>query len=220
MANVKIADLKNEDATINLKGLVGSAITMDWKQIAMYEGRIFNVTVGTLSTGITGGGAGTVPVIDLPEFLIDIPAGYVVVPISMSIQGTCADNVADNDVLEAFICKCTNVRWDGTGTCTSETPVCMKTVGGRTSVCRVASAFNTVAITTAPVHAIDLAREEVKMDIAAAGETPVILRLDYAPKFPPFIVGPTTITGYCGGTSAVKAYAQLYWAEYETSELF
>jgi hypothetical protein len=220
MANVKIADLKNEDATINLKGLIGSALTMDWKQIAMYEGRIFTTTIGTLSTGIVGGGAVTIPDIDLPEFLIDIPEGYVVVPISMSIQGNCSDAVADHDVLEAFICKCTDVRWDGTGTCTSETPICMKTVGGRTSVCRVRSAFNTVDITTAPVHAIDLAREEVKFEKPAAGETPVILRLDYAPKVPPFIVGPTMITGYWGGTSAVTGYAQLYWAEYETSELF
>jgi hypothetical protein len=220
MSNIRLESLKDTGSYIPQKALDGAASVMDWKQKLMHDGRVFNVTVGTLVTGITGGGAVNVPDIDLPEFLIDIPAGTTVIPLSMCIEGVCDNAIADNDKLDAFICKTTNLRWDGTGTCTTEVPICMRTVGGGQSVCRVSSAFNTVNITVPPVHDVDLARISVQIDKAAAGEATVKMELRYEPEIPPYIVGPCMIVGHWGGTSAVVGYAQLYWAEIPTATLF
>lgn len=207
---------------IDWQGLLGAGKTMDWKQAALYEGRVFNATVGTLSTGIVGGGNGTVLDLDQPEFVISIPNGTTIIPISMSIQGNCADAIADHSTLQALICY-SLLYTLASGTYTTETPICMKTVGGRSSVCTVASAATADTLSSSGadfVHDIDLARAEVKVDLPANGETPIILRLDYNPDPAPYLVGPGSITGYWGGTSAVTGYAQLYWAEFATSELF
>jgi hypothetical protein len=223
LANIRLESLRDSGSFINAKGIFGAGAVMDWKSQAALEGKVFNVTVGTLSTGIVGGGNGTVLDIDQPEFVISIPSGVTVVPISFNIQGNCADAVADHSVLEAVVCLSRYYTWAADGASTAETPICTKLVGGGASRCACASAHTgdmTLSSAADPVHDVDLARMEVKIDLPANGETPVILELRYNPDPPPFLVGPCTITGYWGGTSAVTGYAQLYWAEYSTSDLF
>jgi hypothetical protein len=198
-------------------GRDGAVIDMGWKQALVLAGQCFTATVGTLSTGIVGGGNGTVLDIDQPEFLIYVPTGLAIMPLRIAIQGNAADAVADHSVLEAVIAL-GEVAWDGTGTCTTEVAYNMNRGSSLASGCSVRSAF-TVDITTAPVHVLDLARAEVKIDLPANGETPIILDLLYEPDPAPIIVGPATITGYWGGTSAVTGYAQLYWAEFTKAKV-
>lgn len=199
-------------------GRDGALVNLPWKQALVLEGRVFTYTVGTLSTGIVGGGNGTVLDIDQPEFLISVPSGTAIIPLSISIEGLAADAIADHSTLEALIAATIGSAWDGTGTATTETPSNLRTDSPRASACSCRSAF-TADITTAPVHTIDLAREEVKIDLPANGETPIIVRLDYTPEAAPVIVGPAMITGYWGGTSAVTGFAQVCWAEFQKSEV-
>ena len=200
-------------------GKDGSLTQQDWKQALAIEGRCFTVTIGTLLTGIVGGGAATVPDADLPEGLISIPSGVVLSPLRVAIQGNCADAVANHNTLQAFVCVDRAAAWDGTGTCTVETAYNIRTDTPRSTQCTCRSAFNTVNITVPPVHHIDLARAEVKIDLPAAGETPVIVNLLYEPNPAPFIVGPAMLLVYFGGTTALTGYAQLYWAEWSKAEL-
>jgi hypothetical protein len=193
-------------------GRDGAVIDMDWKQALLLAGQCYSFTVGTLSTGIVGGGNGTILDIDQPEFLIYIPTGTAIMPLRMAIQGLSADAVADHSVLQALIAL-GEVAWDGTGTATTEVAYNMNRGSSLASACSCRSAF-TADITTAPVHLQDLARAEVKIDLPANGETPIILDLLYEPDPSPLIVGPATITGYWGGTSAVTGYAQVSYIEF------
>lgn len=198
-------------------GRDGAVIDMGWKQALLLAGQCFTFTVGTLSTGIVGGGDGTVLDIDQPEFLIYVPTGTAIMPLRMAIQGNADDAVANHSVLEALIAL-GEVAWDGTGTCTTEVVYNLNRGSSLASACSVRSAF-TANITTAPVHIADLARAEVKIDLPANGETPIILDLLYAPDPSPLIVGPATITGYWGGTSAVTGYAQVSYIEFTKSRV-
>jgi hypothetical protein len=223
MANIRLESLKDPGSYVSQLALEGAGLTMDWRQKAMYEGRIFNCTVGTLSTGIQGGGAGTAFDLDQPEFLISIPSGTTVCPINFAVQITAGDALADHGTNMIAVTYSLLYNWDTTGACTSETPTCMKTVGGRSSNCVVRSAFTGDNLSTSGsdfVHDIDLARSAIKIDLPANGEVAVVQELNWKPNPSPYLVGPGTILGYWGGTVALYGFAQLYWAEYQTSELF
>ena len=57
----------------------GSAVIMSSQQQWVLEGRVFQVTVGTLSAPVLAGGAGTIIEADQPELVIDVPGGTVAV---------------------------------------------------------------------------------------------------------------------------------------------
>ena len=194
----------------------GSLVNLPWKQALVAEGRVFNMTIGALSTGLVGGGAGTVPELAEPEFIISVPSGACILPFRVDIQGTAADAVADHSTLEIILAVDTAKAWDGTGTATAETPVNMRTGYSRPSLCTCRSAFT--ADSTAPTETMDLAREEVKIDLPANGETPIIVHLLYEPDVSPLIVGPAQLWGMWGGTSALTGYAQIVWAEFMLAE--
>jgi len=199
-------------------GRDGALVSLPWRIALVMEGRVFGVTVGTLSTGIVGGGNGTVLDIDQPEFVISVPTGTAIMPLRVGIQGLAADAVADHSVLQALVCADTAKVWDAAGSCTTETAYNYRTDGPRATACTCRSAF-TGDITTAPVNHIDLARAEVKIDLPANGETPIILDLNWMPESPPILVGPAMLVGYWGGTSAVTGYAQVIWAEFTKAEV-
>lgn len=198
-------------------GRDGALVQLPWRMALVLEGRVFGATVGTLSTGIVGGGNGTVLDLDQPEFIISVPSGTAIMPLRVAIQGNAADAVADHSVLEALICADRTQAWAADGTCTSTTIYNYRTDSPRASACLARTAFS--ADTTDPVHSIDLARAEVKIDLPANGETPIILDLNWVPEQPPVLVGPAMLVGYWGGTSAVTGYAQIIWAEFFKSEV-
>jgi len=200
-------------------GKDGAAISLPWLQALVLEGRCFTATVGTLSTGIVGGGNGTVPELAEPEFVIGVPAGAVILPFRIAVQGNCANAVADHDVLEVIIAAMLGTAYDGTGTATTEVAYNLRTDNPKASLCSVKSAF-TADITIAPVATIDLARTEVHVDATSAiALGTIVVDCLYQPTVVPFIVGPAILFGMWGGTTAVTGYAQLYWAEFAKSEL-
>jgi hypothetical protein len=200
-------------------GIDGAMVGMAWQDALALEGRVFTMTVGTLSTGIVGGGNGTVPVLAEPEFMVAVPAGAVIKPLRIAVQGVCADAVANHNKLEIIIAADILKGWDLTGTATTETPLNFRTDLPRGSACAARSAF-TVAITSAPAAVMDLARREVFIEqTTAVGTVPIIVDLLYEPVAGPFITGPAMLFGMWGGTSAVTGYAQVTWAEWSKTEL-
>jgi hypothetical protein len=200
-------------------GVDGSLVTLPHHQALVLEGRVFTFCVGTLSTGITGGGNGTVPDLDRPEFFVSVPTGTVIKPLRMAIQGTAADATADHDKLEAMICIDRTQAWAGDGTVVTPTVYNFRTDNPRASACSCRSTAS--ADITDPVDSIDLARSEVKIELPANGETPIILDLEWSAETSPapYIVGPAMLVGRCGGTAAVKVFAQIVYAEWSKSEL-
>ena len=200
-------------------GTDGAQVAMTWQDALVLEGRVFTITVGALSTGIVGGGNGTVPELAEPEFVVAVPTGVAIKPLRIAVQGVCADAVANHDKLEIIIAADILKGWDLTGTATTEFAYNFRTDLPRGSACAVRSAF-TADITSAPVAVVELARREVFIEqTTAVGTVPIIVDLLYEPASGPFICGPAMLFGMWGGTSAVTGYAQITWAEWSKTEL-
>lgn len=188
------------------------------------------VTVGAFSTGIVGGGAGTVLDLDQPELAIAVPSGYTIRPVRIDVQVQVGLVAADNDESEILIAVDPYGQWTGDGTFTSELPINMRTDLGQGSACRVGSAFTADMTTTPdggaaadPVLDIELARKVETFDIFSTGTSVLLkeLSLTYEPQFPEFIVGPATLLVYFGGTIAnVGGFVQAAWLEGRNHEFF
>lgn len=200
------------------RSLLGGLPFGDWRSAMIARGFGWNTTIGTLSTGITGGGAGDVLDIDQPEFVLSVPTGFTLVPLRFFIQARIGIQTDDSHTAQIVIAVDRAAAWNGTPTdltkWVNENPTTFNLRTGATSGCPIAcaSAF-TGDITVAPVHAFDLARKEAITDEqeAATPATVNVYEFDllYEPKASPFIVGPGAVYGYWGGEVAVVGYAQL-----------
>lgn len=192
------------------------------KMIAMGYGRA--VTVGAFSTGIVGGGAGTILDLDQPELVIAVPAGYVIRPLFAEIVVQGGISTADSDETEALLAVDSLGQWTGDGTFTSELPSNMNTRFDKGSACRVGSAF-TADMTTTPRNGGAAADPVLDMELAGIVETGDqggvaanvayrIIRLAYNPALPEWLEGPCSLLGYWGGTIAtVGGFARVRWVE-------
>ncbi len=201
----------------------GAASYMDEIGYMISKGMGRYVTVGAFSTGIVGGGNGTVLDAQQPELAIAVPSGTTIRPVRFSVQVQVGLFAADNDESEALISVDSKGLWTGDGTFTIQNPSNMRTSNLVGSACRVGSAFTVNMTTTpvagaaaAPVRDIDLARAVETSDIFSTGTGILIKRLDllYEPRHPPYIVGPATVLVYYGGTIAtIGGFIQAAWVE-------
>lgn len=211
-------------AALTLPGCVqrgvppGAKFTVDWEMSAIRDGRGYHVTVGTNSTGITGGGNGTMVDTPQPEALISVPDGTSILVIRADVQCQVPLIVTDSDESEIIIGFDKDAAWDTTGTSTEETAVNMRTTHGATSKCSCESAF-TVNITTHPALDYEIARAVVIGDVqgSATNANWGELRCLYEPSVPIIADGPCMLLIYFGGTVATTGFAQIEWLEFPTS---
>lgn len=189
--------------------LLGGLLVSDWRQALVARGYGWNVTVGTLSTGIVGGGNGTVLDLDQPEFGLSVPSGTCLIPLSFNIVCNIGLQTTDSHVSEILVTVDRAAAWAGDGTFTAETPLGLRT--NITSGCPITCFSAATADITDPVHHFDLARKELFTDVQGTAATVNVteFRLDYEPTNPPFLIGPCAVYGYWGGSIAVTGYAQL-----------
>jgi len=191
----------------------GELFVQDWRQALVYEGRAFHVTVGALTTPIVGGGNGTTPDLDQPEFALSIPDGTAIVPMRVHVQVEVPLLAADSEVAE-IILGADRVTAIGGGTSTAETAFNMRTDNPRTTLCTAASAY-TANSTAEPVLGIELARSQRLGDFQGTPANAMWTQLEllYEPLNSPIIMGPATLLVYWGGTVAASGFAQVVWAE-------
>ena len=183
------------------------------------------MTVGGFSTGIVGGGAGTVLDLDQPEFVVGVPAGFAIRPFRVEIVVNGGLGTTDLDETEALLAVDTEAVCQllSAETCTIENPKNMRTDILQGSICRTASAFsadmetiNRVGTSADPVLGMELARIVEHFDAAGTAATVAYrqTKLLYDPDYPPFLVGPSTLIGYWGGTRAtIDGFAIVCWVE-------
>lgn len=195
----------------------GQLFSADWITDLVLEGRVFHMTVGTITGGgdvslITGGGAGTTIDQDQPEFGVSVPAGTDLIPIAIKI-GCQVDLDADGEEGNIVVAYDSGAAYAGDGTATSETPI---NALGDAGVTSVATAFSAATgdITDPTVDGI-LAYKTVQASHAgtAASQNAVSLDLDWEARFPFILRGPSAFYGYWGGTAAVVGIASVMWAE-------
>lgn len=198
----------------------GTLFAADWKQALVMEGRGFHFDVGAFSTGIVGGGAGTVLDLDQPEAVLSIPSGTSIIPLRVAVQCQVPLLATDADEAEILIAVDRTAASAGDGTKTAETIFNLRTDNPSASLCTATSAYT--ADLTDPVLGIELARKVITGDVqgtaANALWTPLELVYPGPQQFAPIIVGPAMLVVYWGGTVAVPGFAQIEWAEFDTSD--
>jgi len=216
-ALMKGTDYSATPAEVNLRSLMGGLLLADWRQAMIARGYGWNVTVGTLSTGIVGGGAGTVLDLDQPEFILGVPANYALIPLDFHIQVNPGIQTTDSHVTEALIAVDRTQTFDSTGTFTAETPLNLRT--NNSTGCPIVCGSAFTADTTDPVLSFELMRNEALTDVQGTAATVNLyqFRLDYEPKNPPIIIGPAMVVGYWGGSIAATGYAQLNFLAFASS---
>lgn len=210
----------------------GSALTVHEVDHMIARGMGRHLIVGAESTGLVGGGAGTVPDNDQPELAIGVPEGYAIKVIRIGAQIEAGLAAADNDENEVYFGVDTRGTLQGplsAETCVIENPTNMRTDLGYGSACQCASAFSAdmqikpkYAAAADPVLDIELCRAVERVDITtAAGMFLQRLDLVYEPRHSLLLVGPCTLLGYWGGTVAtVGGFAQVSWVEGRVEEFF
>lgn len=205
----------SEGADVYLRALRdGTMIAADWKQAAIMGGFGFHVNVGTFSTGVTGGGNGSIIDQDQPELLISIPNGTALIPLRFAVDIIPGAVVASGDESEILIAVDQDKVDDASGTSSLESVYNLNTLCGKTSACIVSSAFTTS--TNNPALDIELAHAVITADTEGTPAAFVWnqLSLLYEPEVPPIINGPAMLIVYYGGTVATSGFIAASWLEF------
>jgi hypothetical protein len=184
--NAKVLDY--DSVSKYLRGLFGGAVTADWRQAMVARGYGWHIDVGTLTTPITGGGAGTVLDLEQPELAINCPSGYAMVPLRIAVQcqiGLQTTDAHENEIWIAY----DKTQVQTAGTSTAETPVNMRT-DLSSAPFTAYSAYTADGVATPVLNT--LARKQALTDVqgTAATVNAYIFDLVYEPAAPPVIVGP------------------------------
>lgn len=175
------------------------------------------MTIGTLTSGITGGGGTTLILIDQPEGIINIGSNMAVIPVRIAVQCEPGLIAADDEVDEILIAVDHAKAVDGLNvtTVTNEPAFNMRGDLGSALAGEVSMWSAVTTAITAPVLDVELARATVIRELAGAAANALIkpLELLYEPKHPPIIMGSgvlgASILIYWGGTVAVVGFAQV-----------
>jgi hypothetical protein len=193
----------------------GSLSVAGFLMASIMEGRGHMITVGAFSTGIVGGGDGTVLDADQPEFIVSVPSGTSIMPIRIDAQ---VQTGAPTDAQEVEILYAADQdqAMASAGTSTSETIYNLNTLKGSASACTAISAAT--VDTTSPTLDIELARKVIEYDVVTSGTLGMDVSLLYEPKCPIILNGPAMLIGYWGGdTATVGGFAQVQWLEFPTT---
>ena len=203
----------------------GELFVADWVQAAILEGRGYLVNIGSLSTPVVGGGAGTIIDLDQPEFGMTIPDGTTIVPIRIAIQLTTPLLATDADEAEAVVyvditAATVAAALDGTWANTI-TPKNMRIAltNRNNSGCTVKSVCS--GDTTDPTISIELAHAMIVGDVKGTPANALWTKneLLYEPKNPPMIIGPASLFMHWGGTVATSGFMQMAYLEFPTPQM-
>lgn len=205
-ALLKAKDYSASSVDVEVRALLGGALAADWRQALIARGFGWHVTVGSLSTPIVGGGAGTVLDAEQPELAIRVQAGYTLVPLRAAVEVELGLQTTDSHVTEILI-GVDRTQVPTVGTSTLEAPINMRTDIASGCPLTVWSAFTADGVT--PVLD-ELARKQALTDLqgTAANMMVDILDLVYEPQHSPFIVGPAGFYVYFGGDVAASGFVQ------------
>lgn len=194
------------------KGLIHQAI-----DLLIATGWGGHVSIGALSTPIVGGGNGTTLDIAQPAGILNISGNTVMIPVKFKIECEVGGVAADDEVDEILIAVDTEKAQDGVDQ-TTVTPEQVYNLRGDlgNSISGMVSAWSavTAALTTAPVHTMEIDRAQHHREFGdATGLQITKFELVYEPKHPPMWTGAAGLGAAVfvdwGGTIAVSGFAQL-----------
>lgn len=188
----------------------GAGITIDQVLQWAIDGRLFHAQQGNAGTKLAFGQ--TTYTEDRPEFALRVPAGRVVIPVSLVVT------------LEDMAGLINNIIWStatndigNSSTSVAMTITPMRTDAPHESACIARSLYTANA--TAATGLIEIVRY---MNEFAAADTMPSPRLDWNIRNQaviPVLVGPATLQMHAYGATALQGWGEYVWAEFETPAL-
>ena len=205
---VKGPDYSAAEKDTEIRSLLGGLLAADWRQALIARGFGWHITVGALTSPITGGGAGTVIDLEQPELAINVPTGLTMIPLRIAVECQLGLQTTDSHESEILIAA-DRTQVQTAGTSTVELPANMRTDLTAAAPFTAFSAYTGDGIAT-PVLGLELARRQGLTDLQGVAATLNVYQFDlvYEPLWPPFIVGPAHIAVYFAGDIAVTGFIQ------------
>lgn len=181
----------------------GELFTMGWQHRLALAGAVYTANIGTAATPVSF--AKTAYDADQPQFVLDVPDGYVAVPLRAHLA---LQDSAGTDNILAVLHSSVNV---GAGTSTAVTPVNNRTGGGAAN-CSVYTLYTGNG--TDPTTGTEMWYEHDVYAFADATTDPFkTVKVDFA-NAPLFIRGTGSLVFYVvGATTAPAGYLSVSWAE-------
>jgi len=186
----------------------GSICSIDWRQLAVMEGKGYIMQMGDEDAPINS----TVAITDILVWAtVDVPLGTTIIPISAqaAIGVWAATSVLIDFMIEVDDAK---VRRGSGGA--AFVPLNLNTGSSNTSACTCYTLTGAGVVATAKVagHSLELFRASVEVNWGDAGDD--FPNLFWTPKVPPTIVGPASLVLHLGATTAdCQAYGNVQWIE-------
>lgn len=191
----------------DVRVLLGSVLSADWRQALIARGYGWHVQVGALTTPVVGGGNGTVLDLEQPELAINCPSGYCMVPLRIHVQVQPGLQTTDAHETEIII-SLDPTQVQVAGTSTAESPTNMRTDIRTTCPFTAYSAYT--ADGNATPLLTELARKQGACDFQGTPASAEIreFNLLYEPTNPPFLIGPGNFSVHFGGDIATPGFIQ------------
>lgn len=195
---------------------IGQLFTADWHQRLVLAGRVFKMTIGT----ITGSGAhalvgvGTTIDLDLPEGVIAVDSGYLI-PMELNL-GLLSDADAPADVVEVLLTSDREVAVSAAELDAGTDETAINQLDGGEAFGGRATSLMTGTEITDPVHT-DLLYYKMWQQLGVDPLEAAGLNVDKVFKMPTLLKGPCSLLLYFGGTEAVTGMGSLTFAHIPNS---
>jgi hypothetical protein len=192
----------------------GTQVFANWVQALVFEGLVFGIHAGSVSTPIAGHAAIDA---DQPEVAVRVLSGAAVLPLSVRMaQETGATTLAQGGMMTAV----SNIDV-GAGTSTAATPFNLNLNTPTSTAVSAATAYTGNG--TDPLTAgnfLELARVSsvIDADAATSGILPPTLKWSALEDIAPLITQVGSFLAY-GEAAANTLYATLIWAEFNHSDM-
>ncbi len=206
MDDLRLTNYSGSTSRESIRTIFSGLLAADWRQALIARGFGWNVTVGSVSTPIVGGGNGTVIDPEQPELAIFVPSGQCLIPLRIAVEVELGIQTTDSHRTEILI-GTDRTQLPTAGTSTLEVPINLRTDITTSCPLTARSAYTVDGIT--PVLD-ELDRAQALTDVQGTAATVNVYQLKtvYEPKFPPFICGPAGLFVYVGGNVAPSCFIQ------------
>lgn len=192
----------------------GSLYTIPWIQALTFEGKVFGMQAGSVTTPIAGHAAIDA---DQPEGAVRVPSGFAAIPLSIQMaMETGATTLAQGGMM----CAVSNIDV-GAGTATAFTPLNMNMISTVASSCLAHHTYSGNGTDPLTVgNFIELKRISGNFDADAAGQGAVYPFIDWSVvnSFLPIVANVGSILAY-GEAAANTLFLNIVWAEMAQADI-
>ena len=186
----------------------GAIYVADYVKAMAMEGKVFIAAHGVATTPINFLAVASYAA-GLPQLAIDVPAGTVIIPVSIQVYFETTGGV----LAECYAQTSTNVV--GAGTSTAVTPLCTRNSGGQTTACTVYGSHTGAG--TTPTATREFWRAGHPVAIVAGVPN---LYTYHVNEYPPqVIVGAGGLQVFVLCTTAATGYIKASWIELLSTEI-